>query len=325
MTEVVVLGGYGELGLACVQELAETTRAGIAIAGRSIQKAEEAALAFGDNVRAAYGNASDQRTLGPLVRGALAVIGCSGARSSEAIFAALEARVPFVGLAPMTLHAGARAELCERAWKAQVPIVLCAGAVPGIPGVLAEHLVRRVPEIARLRIVTTGGWRDTERAEEDVARFRREHPPGWREGREAPRRWRFPDPVGTWPVRVAPAADLDGFGERHCVGQVTYLEAELRPVARRVLRMLGRDAVPAGFVGVAEAWRPDGSDAPERVEISAPCPVRVAAAAAGILVRAILDQRIPAGLAMQHEAVNPGLFLEELGKRGARVRFSSER
>jgi hypothetical protein len=329
MAEVLVLGGYGELGFACVREIADAARVGITIAGRSVQKAEEAALACGENVRGVYANASDPRTLGSLIPATRVVVCCSGARAAEALAVSLDHRVPFVGVSPVPLPAHTATELGRRAWEGQVPVVLGAGAIPGLPGVMAEYRVRRTPEIGHLRIVTTGPWRGTPRAEEDAAwvsrnRFRVGARPFL--GDEfAPRRWQFPDPVGTWPVRPVRGIDLEGFETGHCVHRLTYLEAEPGPVARALLRFLGRDAGPATFAAIAEAWRSDPADpGPDRVEIEAPDVIEAAAAATGVIVRAILAGQVPPGLHAQREAMNPGQFLSELRKRDFEIRFSRE-
>jgi NAD(P)-dependent dehydrogenase (short-subunit alcohol dehydrogenase family) len=323
MGDVLVVGGYGVIGLACVHELAETTEVRVALAGRSVQRAEQAAMAFGENVQGIYADASDARTLRSLLPEAAALVCCSGSEELPAVDAALECRVPFVGLSPALLDAGVAADLGERAWAAQVPLVLGGGAVPGLPSVLAEYLVRRLPEIDRLCIATTGPWSGTETARKAVTKAHQERrtvlrssPPGVRG--PVPRRWRFPEPVGTWPVAPVPAIELDGFADSHCVDTLEYLEPETGPLARTALRLLGRPAEPAGFACVAEAHASDEREA--RIEIEGSSVVEAAAAAVGTLVRALVAGRVPAGLLRQGDALNPSLFLEELAKRGLRVR-----
>jgi NAD(P)-dependent dehydrogenase (short-subunit alcohol dehydrogenase family) len=323
MGHVLVVGGYGVVGLACVQELADTTEVRIALAGRSVQRAEQAAMAFGENVQGIYADASDARTLRSLLPGAAVLVCCSGSEELPAVDAALECRVPFVGLSPVLLDAGVAANLGERAWAAQVPLVVGAGAVPGIPGVLAEYLVRRLPEIDRLCIATTGPWRGTETARKALTKARPESrtvlrlsPPGVRG--PVPRRWRFPEPVGTWPVAPVPAIELDGFADSHCVDTLEYLEPQTGPLARTALRVFGRRAEPAGFASVAQAHASDEREA--RIEVEGSSVVAAAAAAVGILVRALLAGRVPAGLFRQGDALNPSVFLEELEKRELRVR-----
>jgi hypothetical protein len=284
-------------------------------------------MAFGENVQGIYADASDPRTLRSLLPETKALICCSGRDGLAALQPALECRVPFVGLSAPLLEPEVATDLAERAWAAQVPLVLGAGAVPGIPGVLAEQLVRRLPEIDRLCIASTGAWRGTETARQNVEQAHQEHraplrssPPGMLG--PAPRRWRFPDPVGTWPVRSAPAAELEGFAGSHCVGSLEYLELQTGPLARTALRLLGRPSEPSGFVAVAEARALDGREG--RVEVKASNVIQAAAAAVGAVVRAVLEGRVPAGLLSQREAMNPSLLLEDLQKRGLRVRLSPE-
>jgi hypothetical protein len=259
-----------------------------------------------------------------LVQSASALVCCTGTGALEALALALEARVPFVGVTPIPLAASAAADLGERAWAAQVPIVLGAGAVPGIPGVLAEYLVRRLPEIAQLRVVTTGAWRGTDTARESVEAARRDRPAisGSVSGgsSSAPRRWSFPDPVGSWPVRPAYTADLEGFAEAHLVGSVAYLEVEPGPLARTALRLLRRDPEPHSFVAAAQALGPGNNRV--WVEIAAPDVIQAAATAVGVVVAGLVARKIPAGLLPQREALNPNVFLEELQKRGLQVQVS---
>ena len=129
MGQVLVVGGYGIVGLACVRELAETADVRIVLAGRSVQRAEQAAMAFGENVQGVYANAADPRTLRSLLPGTDALVCCPGSEALAALDAALEGRVPFVGLSPDLLDPSVTANLAERAWTSQVPVVLGAGAV----------------------------------------------------------------------------------------------------------------------------------------------------------------------------------------------------
>jgi hypothetical protein len=318
--EVVVLGGYGTVGQACVRELVETTRTNIAIAGRSVQRAQEAALAAGEHVRGIYANASDPRTLRSLLPGAAAVVSCAGSGTPEALALALEHRVPFVELEPVALKPQIARELGERAWSAQIPVVLGVGAVPGLPGVLAEHLVRHLPECDWIHVATTGPWRATPTASRDVEQLWRERRPGFDLAADAPRRWRFADPVGSWAVRPAPGIDLEGFATTHCVDQLCYVEVEPGPLTRIAQRLLGGRSGPAGFAAAAEAYgHTEGGPRLQRVEVHANDIIQAAAVSAGVVVRGILDRKVPAGVLAQREAMNPGLFLDELRKRGLEV------
>lgn len=326
MGDVVVLGGYGNVGPACVRELIETTQARVVVAGRSVQRAEQAAMALGENVRGVYVDSADERTMRSLAPGALALVCCTGGDLLRPLDFALECRVPFISVTPFAMDTRAAAERARQAWAAQVPVVLGAGAVPGIPGVLAEYLVRRLPEIDRLHVATTGAWRGTQTARQDLARERegksqaRSSPAGG--APTAPRSWRFPEQIGTWPVRSTVASDLDGFADSHCVGTIQYLEVHAGPLARTAARLLGRAQEPQQFAASAEAWAPN--DRRARVEVEAPDVLAAAAVAVGAIVRAVLDGRVPAGLLTQREALNPSVLLDELEKRGFQVRRSPE-
>jgi hypothetical protein len=321
MRAVVILGGYGRLGRLCVHELASRTRAPLRVAGRSLQRAESLALSFGERASGVYANAHDPRTLARALDGAGALVACCGGDPLVALQAALELRVPFVGLSPATLEPRSRERLAELAWKAQVPVVLWAGALPGLPGVLAEALVRKLPAIRRLRIASTGRYAETETARRELQPAT---PPGDVSRRESLRRlipelWRFGEPIGARPVVASWSPDLDGFAESHCVESLDYLE----PPRGLIGRSLAAFARPpsAGFALAATASCDPDPAAPPAAELSlfAHNVLVAAAALASAITAAILDGAVPAGLSTAREALHPALALGELEKRGVRI------
>lgn len=326
MRAVVVLGGYGRLGRLCVHDLASRTSAPLVVAGRNLQRAESVALAFGERARGVYADANDARTLARAIEGAAALIACSGGDLLVALQTALELRVPLVGLSPVALEPRTRAHFAALAWRAQVPVVLSAGALPGLPGILAESLVRRLPAIGRLRIASTGAYSETETARRDLAQ--RATPPGDEAARGVrarwiPELWRFAEPIGTRPVVPSHSADLDGFAESHCVSDLVYLEPP-RGVLGRGLRRIVSGQTDAGFALAATAsLESDPETKPAAsLELFAQSALIPAAAIGSALCAAILDGRVPAGLSAPREALNPATALAELEKRGVRVRAS---
>ncbi len=324
MADVLVVGGYGRVGSACVRELLATTDVGIVVAGRNVQRAESAVMTLGERATPLYLDASDARTLShPLEDAAAIVLACGGAPLA-ALELALRVRVPVVCLAPLRLDSHAAELLAARAWEAQVALVLGAGAVPGLAGVAAEWLLRRFAELEEIVIACSGPWSESESARLDLAALRRGAPAGGQRFATLwPRQWEFPAPVGRRLVRAAETMDLAGFAEHHCVGRVSWLERDDRSAARLAERLLGRPAQP-GFALMAQAFvrtrsaRPDATLAFEAPGIPA-----AAAAACGALVRAILAGGVPAGVLHPREVLNPAAFVDELSKRGVRVRASS--
>ena len=305
---IVVLGGYGRLGRACVLELAAQTNAPLRIAGRNAQRAESLALSRGERATQCYADAGDPRVLLRALEGAAAVVACTGGNPLVALHSALELRVPFVGVSPLPLDARSRRHVAEVAWLAQVPVVVHAGAVPGIPGILAEALVRRLPAISRLRIASTGGATEPARPEAGGL------------ARRWPERWHFAHPIGARAVVPALSADLDGFAESHCVAELEYLEPPIRGLARTVSRLVARGA-GAGFAVAARATPPGDGPAVE-LEVTAADALSAAAALVGALGAALLVRRVPAGLSSLREALSPTLALGALEKRGARIRVA---
>ena len=321
MTDVLVVGGYGRVGSACVRELLGTTDVDIVVAGRNAQRAESAVMTLGERAKPLYLDASDARTLShPLEDAAAIVLACGGAPLA-ALELALRVRVPVVCLAPLRLDAHAADLLAARAWEAQVALVLAAGAVPGLAGVAAEWLMRRFAELEEIVIACSGPWSASESARRDLAALRRGAPArGRRLEGLWPRHWQFPAPIGRRLVRTAEAMDLERFAEKHCVDRVTWLERDDRPVARFAERLLRRPAQP-GFALTAHAFVRARSARPDATLVfEAPDVPAAAAAACGAMVRAILAGGVPAGVLHPREVLNPAAFLDALSKRGVRVR-----
>jgi hypothetical protein len=317
---IVVLGGYGRIGRLCVQELVARTRAPIKIAGRNAQRAESLALSFERRASASYTDASVPRVLARTIEGAAAVVACSGGDLGAALQCALELRVPFVGLSPIPLGERGGAHVAELAWKAQVPIVLHAGALPGIPGLLAESLVRRVAVIRRLEIAASGPFVDTDTARRDQSAARAALSA---EGaaRQLPELFAFDPPVGRRALVPAACADLSGFAASHLVETLRYLEPPEGLVARLLSRAL-RASGGTGFAVVARAFGEENE--PEAVvSVSASDVLAPAAAIASAVAVAMLEGQVPAGLCQVREAISPALALGELEKRGVRVRVGA--
>lgn len=320
MKEVVVLGGYGRLGSACVEELLATTDCRIVIAGPSVQRAERAALAYGRRAYGAYANAADPRAVEDVVSRSSAVVACASSPPLAALDRALETRTPFVSLTSISLGAASMTALAERAWEAQTPVVFHAGAVPGLPCIAADLLLRRFERVRTLRIASTGlGGAPAlslaalrEMAGRSDLRELRELW-SWR----PPRRFRFPGGVRL--VSEVRSADLDGFAAGHCVGSVHYYEPDAGPIGAASASLFGWRE-PRTFTLVAEAYVDDANAKPAgRLVLRARSPVRAAAIAASAIVRGVLAHSVPAGLLLPYEAVSPAALLELFEKRGARV------
>lgn len=316
---IVVLGGYGRVGRHCVLELAARTRAPLRIAGRNAQRAESLALSVGERASASYTDASDPRILARTVEGAAAVVACCGGDSLGLLQVALELRTPVVSLSPVPLDPRHRSHVAERAWQAQVPIVLHAGALPGLPGVLAESLVRRVPSIHGLRIASTGPFVGSETAARDQRTQRMGLAGEARRGRRLPELWRFSDPVGRRAVASATSADLVGFAESHLVQELVYLEPREGALARAMARVVARSAGAGFAVGARAFLAASDSDPAAEVEVSAPDILALAAAFAVAVTAAVLEGKIAPGLSTAREALSPTALLVELEKRGARI------
>jgi len=318
MHEIVVIGGYGHLGSYCVAEFVRGTRARVVVVGRNIQRAEQVAAAWSDRARAAYGNLADPRTLERLIPEAAAVVLCGGEDPTVALDVAIRARVPIVSLIPCMLDERRGSELPQAAWEAQVPIVLNAGAVPGLAGVLADSFTRRFDSIHKIRIASTGPWLGT-----DLARQSSRSPGGggaWR-----PSRWQFPDPIGGRWVRPATAADLVEFEKTHCVKRVTYLEPDRGALSRGFKQIFSRKGSQSFAIAAEAVLKKRERGARPRMLLEAPDVLAAASASAGVIVSRILRGRMPGGFFNPHEVVAPQAYFDALEKRGIRTTWISER
>lgn len=312
MKRVIVLGGYGQVGRRCVRELMETTRAHLGIAGRNYQLAERAAGPLGERAFPLYVNAGDVRTLRDTLDGASVLVACSAGPPLAALGRALECGVPFIGVTSFPLDAHERGAVAERAWQARIPVVLGCGAIPGLPGVVADSLVRRFDALDEIRVASTGPWLGTQSARRDVEAVRAHA--SIRRGRRVPRTWQFPAPVGRRRVRPAAAPDLDGFSDQHCVEHVTVLELARGGLRERLA------PPPSGFALTGEAFLDTGARHPvARVELAAADAADAAAVTAAAVARAVLAGHAPAGLLQAREALNPGALLDAVSKRGLEV------
>ncbi len=317
MRPVVVLGGYGHLGRLCVAQTVAHTRAPVVVAGRNTQRAQSLALRHEGRATGTYADARDARTIARTLDDAAALLVCCGGEIGAALDVAIERRVPVIVPGSALIDDPATRSIAERAWMAGTPVVLHAGAVPGLPGVLAEALVRRFAALQELRIATTGPWLETRSAAQDLEalRCRRREPAG----RWWPQRQRFPDPVGPLGVRPAISADLVGFGAAHLVERIRYMEPLRSTLGRGIERLLRGHHDPA-FCAVAEARVQAGrSEADARMELRARSPLDAAAAVACALTGAAISGQLPAGLLTPREARAPQTLLAELEKLGIRV------
>lgn len=319
------MGGYGRLGSLVVRELVETTTVDVVVAGRSIQRADELALSCGERVGGAYADAADGRTLRALVPGASAVVACCGDDALAVLETALEARVPFLSPGAAPLEPRTERSVRERAWSARLPVVMHAGAVPGLPAVLCEWLVRRIPDIDLLRVASTGPWLGTETARRDVARARagarrrleyRERI--WTRAPARSVRWEFPG-LGERSLRPSLTPDLAAFPEGHRVESLCALEPDPGWLERGLERAL-RLPTRSDFAASAEAYAAAAVGRPTlRIGVAGADVTQAAAAVLGALVRAVLARRAPAGLSTPRDAVNPSVLLDALEKRRVRV------
>ena len=321
MKPVVVVGGYGRLGTCCARQLLRSASAEVVIAGPSVQRAEATAAALGSRAQGAYLDATDSRTLPNTAGTVAAYLVCCPGLPLELLSHAIESRTPLIAMTPTALPPESIAELAERSWEQETPLILRAGWAPGLAGVLAEVLTRSYPALDEIRIASTGPDLGSVAAREDWRKLLAE----WRQQRGSGSRRRmlqfgFPEPVGARRVVQVPHADLRAFTAQHTISQLSYYEQDRGLLARGYRRLTRReDSGPAAILAAEAFEQADSREPIERLSLRAANPLEVSAWVIRVLLRNLELGKVPAGVSELREAINPGLLLRELERLGARV------
>ena len=322
MKPVVVVGGYGQLGLRCVEELLRKTAHPLVIAGPSVQRAEATAVSLGPRVQGVYLDASDPRTLRDTPAGIQAWVVCCPGLSIALLDHAVDTATPLISMAQAPLPPSALASLSERAWDAETPLLLHAGWAPGLPGVLAEQLARTHDALDEIRVASTGPWLGTSAAREDWHRLLSE----WKHVDKPSSHRRllqfgFPDPVGARRVIRVPQLDLASFSEQNTVRFVSYYEQDRGLLARGYRKLTRRDDGDFAVLAAEAFENPEAREPAARLTLRGDDPRQISAWLAVALVERARLGKLPAGVSALREAVNPGQLLQELDAAGAAVDF----
>ena len=280
MRPIVVLGGYGRLGRACVlgarsaDERAAShrrpQRAARRVARALARRARDALLRRRRRSARAGPHARGRGGGGGLHRRRVARRAAERARAARAVRRRLAAAARRAQPAPRRRARLARASSGRAACGRGARHSGNPRRVAGAPAAGDRPAADRVDGLGR---------RDRARATR-AGRAR-----GW------PERWHFADPIGPRAVVRASSADLDGFAESHCVAELEYLEPPTRGLARTVSRLVARSA-GAGFAVAARAT-PRGDGPAVELEVSAPDAISAAAALVGALCAGILERAFP--------------------------------
>lgn len=149
---VFVLGGYGKVGLPASKLLATSDLVTeIAVAGRSLGRAEKAAAEIGEKAIAVHANGTNEAILASLLAGYDILV---NAASNEVVFPAIRAAartgthycdVTFGNVVQQAL------QLAPEAEAAGITAILANGFGPGISSTMGVHTARQLDEVEQLQ------------------------------------------------------------------------------------------------------------------------------------------------------------------------------
>ncbi len=151
--KVFVLGGYGKTGFPAIKLLAQSDLVTeIAIAGRSLKRAEEAATELGEKTIAVHADGTDEQKLTSLLADYDLII---NAATNEAVLPSIRAAI----------HAGAH--YCDMSWGvvgeqalqltaeaevAGIAAILATGISPCISNLMGMHVARQLEVVEQLQL-----------------------------------------------------------------------------------------------------------------------------------------------------------------------------
>jgi len=168
--KVFALGGYGKVGLPAIKLLAQSDLVTeIAVAGRSLERAEKAAREIGEKAIAVHADGTDERELTALLAGYDIIM---NAATNEAVLPSIRAAtrtgahycdVAFGNVLEQALQLASEAEAVGTI------SILANGIHPGISNLMGVHVARQLDEVEQLQLGDAsifnfqGGWELTPR------------------------------------------------------------------------------------------------------------------------------------------------------------------
>ena len=151
--KVFALGGYGKVGLPAIKLLARSDLiTEIAVAGRSLERAEKAAAEIGEKAIVVHADGTDERELTALLAGYDIIM---NAATNEAVLPSIRAAtrtgahycdVAYGDVLEQALH------LAPEAKAAGTIAILANGVHPSISNLMGVHVARQLDEVEQLQI-----------------------------------------------------------------------------------------------------------------------------------------------------------------------------
>jgi saccharopine dehydrogenase (NAD+, L-lysine-forming) len=156
---LLLLGGYGNTGRLLARLLLQETDVKLIVAGRSIEKAESAAVELnsifeGDRVAAVFADASDINSLRGAFQGVdLVVVASSTVRyAREVATAALEAGIDYLDIQYSTKKVAVLKSMSEEIEKAGRCFITDGGFHPGLPAALVRYVAQHFDSLEKANV-----------------------------------------------------------------------------------------------------------------------------------------------------------------------------
>ena len=153
---VVVIGGYGAVGAAVAEALAEAGRE-VVIAGRRPGEAMAAAARLGPSVRGAYVDASDAASVEHVVDGASVVVMCVERDNVSIARHCLERSIAYIDVSATAQVVDAIGDLDGLARMHSATALVSVGLAPGITNLLARMAHRALPATREIDVTLCFG------------------------------------------------------------------------------------------------------------------------------------------------------------------------
>ena len=352
---VLIAGGYGVVGRRIAAELAADYE--VIVAGRHLQRAEEAAAAIGHRARGRALDVTDGASITAALDGVAAVVSCIDQPQRRLLHAALRRGLRYTDITPHLVEVGRGAAydaLAAAAHTSGACIVLGTGIVPGISSVIVRALadvlggVDGVETSLLLSANDVTGPAAFDYFLQELTMPFEVHVDGTdRPARpfSEPRIVEFPEPFGPQPAYLFPFSDQVLYprtlGVQTAVARLALEPPRLaRFLATSVrlgaVRLVARDGVRRALMG-RRRNRPHSDDARFALRVDVVHGGRLAhatlvggaqadAAAAGAsgTVRALMEGEVARpGVWMPEQVIRPPGFFSYLAKQGLAVQMSA--
>jgi len=151
--KVFMLGGYGAVGLPAAKLLAESDVVSeIALAGRSLERAEETAAEIGDKVSAVYVDATDEKQLASLVAGYDVIVNSvSNQVALPVLHAAVRASAHYCDVGWGQDFIAQMMGIAAKAKDAGITALICNGISPCITNLMGVHAANQLDETEQIQ------------------------------------------------------------------------------------------------------------------------------------------------------------------------------